>query len=265
MNLFLHEWKMIRRSTWIWACSLIAVLALYLSIFPALAQDAEQFKELFASYPESLRDALGMSLDSIATLLGFYSFIFGFVVLVAAIQAMNLGVGLLSREAREKTADFLLTKPVKRTHIVTAKLTAAILSLIVTNAVYLAAASLMAYYVNESSFRWHAFLMISITALFVQLIFMSLGMIVSLMAAKIKSVIPISLGTVFSFYAIGMLGSVLGDKAIRYITPFKYFDSAYIVAHSAYETSFVILSFVIVVASICGSYFVYANKDIHAV
>ena len=265
MNMFLHEWKMIRRSTLIWACSLIGVMALYLSIFPSLSQDAEQFKEVFATYPESFREAIGVSLDSISSLLGFYSFIFGFVVLVATIQAMNLGLGMLSREVRDKTADFLLTKPVTRTQIVTSKLTAGLLSLIVTNIVYMAAASLMAFYVREGSFQWDVFFMISITALFVQLIFMSLGMIISVLAAKIKSVIPISLGTVFGFYAIGMLGSILGDKAIRYITPFKYFDTAYIIAHSAYEVSFVILSIVIIIATVSASYYVYVKKDIHAV
>ncbi|WP_438350267.1 ABC transporter permease subunit [Paenibacillus sp. FA6] len=263
--MFLHEWQMIRRSTLIWACSMIGVMALYLSIFPSLSQDAEQFRELFATYPESFREAIGVSLDSIASLIGFYSFVFGFVVLVAAIQAMNLGLGMLSREVRDKTADFLLTKPVTRTQIITAKLTAGVLSLLVSNAVYVAAASLMAFSVREASFQWHVFFMISITALFVQLIFMSLGMVVSVFAAKIKSVISISLGTVFGFYAIGMLGSVIGDKAIRYITPFKYFDTAYIIAHSAYEVSFVILSIVIIIATVCTSYYVYAKKDIHAV
>lgn len=265
MNMFRYEWKMIRRSTWIWTCSLIAVIALYLSLFPAMAEDAEQFKELFASYPEPVRVALGMSLDSIASLLGFYSFIFGFIVLIAAIQAMNLGAHMLSRETREKTADFLLTKPVKRVHIVTAKLLAAVLALIVTNIIYAAAASLMSLYVKDASFAWQPFLMISATALFVQLVFLSLGMIVSALARKIKSVIAVSLGIVFGLYALGMLGSALGEKAVRYLTPFKFFDAAYIVLHSAYEASFIIWSAVIIAAAISGSYYVYAKKDIHAV
>ncbi|MNI31440.1 ABC-2 family transporter protein [compost metagenome] len=265
MNILLHEWKMIRRSTLIWTCSMIAVMALYMSVFPSLAKDAEQFKELFSAYPESVRDALGVSLDSITSLLGFYSFVFGFVLLVAALQAMNLGVGMLSRETREKTADFLLTKPISRAQIVTAKLIAGFLSLIVTNVVYLAATSTLIYYVKDSSFEWSVFLLISISAWFVQLIFMSLGMIISVLSAKIKSVISVSLSTVFGFYAIGMLGSILGDTAIRYLTPFKYFDTAYILSHAAYEMSFVIWSIVFVVTSVCGSYLVYAKKDIHAV
>ncbi|MHA0856082.1 ABC transporter permease subunit [Paenibacillus sp. CMAA1364] len=265
MNMLMHEWRMIRRSTLIWVCSLIGVMLLYLSIFPALSQDAEQFKALFASYPESLRDALGMSLDSIASLIGFYSFVFGFVVLIAAIQAMNLGLGMLSRETRDKTADFLLTKPVTRHQVMTAKLCAGLLSLLVTNFVYMGATSLIILYMQESFFPWKAFFMISITALFVQLIFMSLGMVVSVSLSKMRSVISISLGTVFGLYVLGMLGTVLGETVIRYITPFKYFDTAYIIAHSTYELSFVVVSLVIIIGTVSASYYMYATKDIHAV
>ena len=38
---------------------------------------------------------------------------------------MNLGIGIISKEVRDKTADFLLTKPVSRVTILVAKMMAA--------------------------------------------------------------------------------------------------------------------------------------------
>ena len=265
MNIYLHEWRSIRKSTLIWSGSLIAVMLLFLSMFSGISADADQFRTLLNGYPESVRDALGISIDSIATLLGFYSFVSTYILLCSAIQAMNLGIVILSKEAREKTADFLLTKPVTRHRILTAKLLAAVTSLVATNIVYLLAASMMVQNIKDSSFHWGPFLLIFASTFIVQLMFLSLGIILSVLIPKIRSVLSVSLGTVFGLFAIGMLGSVLGDEAVRYITPFKYFAPAYIIEYSAYEFSFIVVAILFVIAACTASYVIYEKKDIHAV
>lgn len=264
MNMFLHELQAYRKSTIIWTCSLAALIILMLSIFPAFAQDVAMAKKLLEGLPEGVRKALGISLDNFFSLLGFYSYVFLYVTLCGAIQAMNLGTSIVSKEVREKTADFLLTKPVSRMEIMTAKLLAALTSLVITNVIYLIIAGIMASIVKSGPFNQKIFLMISVTLFFVQLMFMSLGVIVSVVVPKIRAVLPISLGTVFGFFILGMFDSVIGDKAMRYIIPFKYFDTAYIIKNASYETSFVIIEIVFVIAAIGASYLVYAKKDIHS-
>jgi ABC-2 type transport system permease protein len=264
MNIFLHELRAYRKSIIIWACSMAAVAVMYILIFTSLAGDIESFKNVMKSLPEVVRKLLSIYVDSISTLEGFYSFVFVYIVLCGAIQAMNLGVSIVSKEVREKTADFLLTKPVSRKKILTCKLLAALASLVLTNVLYLAITIPMTFTV-KSDFSMKIFLMISATLFFVQLMFISLGVIVSVLAGKIKSVIAISLSTVFGFFIVNMLGSVIGEKAVRYMTPFKYFDLAYIVKNAAYETSYIIVGLIFVIAAIAASYLVYVKKDIHAV
>lgn len=265
MNMFLHELKAYRKSTIIWTCSLIGIIVLFLSMFPAFSREAETFKELLEGFPEPIRKAFGLSVESMSSILGFYSYTFLYITLCGAIQAMNLGTSIVSKEVREKTADFLLTKPVTRSQIMTSKLLAAFTSLVVTNVAYLAASSIMASIVKTEDYSFKIFFMISITLFFVQLIFLALGVIVSVLARKIKSVIPISLGTVFGFFIAGMLASTIGDEAVRYITPFKYFDTNYIIKNSGYEATFIIVEIVFIIAAITASYIVYCKKDIHAV
>jgi len=265
MNIFLHELKVYRKSAIIWALSLAALAILYLAIFPALSKDMDAFKKVIQAYPTPVRDALGISIESFSTLIGFYSFIFTFVLLCGAIQAMNIGTGILSKEIREKTADFLLTKPVKRSVILTAKLLAAASTLLMTDLVYMTVSYLFALVVDPITLSLKLFLLISITLYFVQVIFMSLGIIISVIIPKIKSVLSISLATVFSFYILGMFGSVIGEKTIRYITPFKYFDPGYITKNSGYEGQFIIIEIVLVFIMISASYFIYNRRDIHAV
>lgn len=264
MNIFLHELKAYRKSVIIWACSMAALAVMFIFIFSSATGDLESVKNVMKSMPEAARKVLGIYVDSISTLEGFYSFVFVYVLLCGAIQAMNIGTSIISKEVRDKTADFLLTKPVKRDRILTFKLLAALSSLVITNIIYVIVTVSMTFTV-KSEFNMTIFLLISITLLFVQLMFMSLGVLISVIAGKIKSVTSISLSTVFSFFIIGALGSILGDQAVRYISPFKYFDTAYIINHSAYETSFLIAGIIFVIAAITASYVIYIKKDIHAV
>lgn len=265
MNIFLHELKANRKSTLIWTLSLVALVIFFMALFPSITKDADGFKKVLENYPEGVRKALGVSIDSITSLLGFYSYVFTYVVLCGAIQAMNLGTSILSKEVREKTADFLLTKPVTRKQIVTAKLMSAFTSLVLTNIVFIIAAIITVNAVSDKSFDMNTFFLISLTAFFVECMFLALGILISVSVPKIKSVLSISLGTVFGFFILSMLGSVIGEKAIRYLTPFKYYDTAYIIKHQSYEAVYIMIEIVFIIAAIAISYAVYSKKDIHAV
>jgi ABC-2 type transport system permease protein len=264
MNMFRYELKAYRKSTIIWTLSLVALIAFFLSMFPSISKDAEEFKKLIEGYPASVRKAIGLNVENVFSILGFYSYSFLYITLCGAIQAMNLGVSIFSKEIREKTADFLFAKPVTRTNIMTAKLLAALTSLAMTNVVYLAAASIIASLVKTEEYSGKTFFMISITLFFIQIIFLAVGMIMSVMIRKIRSVLTVSLGTVFALFIVGMLSSTADDKVLRYFSPFKYFDTAYIIKHSSYELPFLIVGTGIIIVSIAASYFIYTKKDIHA-
>ncbi len=215
MNIYFQELKAYRNSMFIWTFSLIALVILFMSMFPSISRDVEVFKELMEGFPEAVRKAIGLEIGSFGTILGFYSYIFLYLNLCGAIQAMNIGTSIVSKEVRDKTADFLLTKPVSRTKILTSKLLAAPTTLLITNVLFIAAASIMASLVKTEAYSSKIFFMISISLFFVQLIFLALGIIISVIVPKIKSVLTMSLGTVFTFFIIGMLASTTGDEAKR--------------------------------------------------
>lgn len=199
MNIFLHELKSMRKTATIWTISLIALSALYLCIYPTVAADAEGFKNLLANYNPEIRDMLGINLDNIASLLGFYSMVFSFITLCGTIQGMNLGISILSRESRERTADFLLVKPVSRSSIISAKVFAAFTTIVATNFGFYVATFCIANAVKTEDFSNKLFFMINLTLFFMQIIFMSIGMVVSVFFKKLKSILPISFGVVLGF------------------------------------------------------------------
>lgn len=264
MNMFLHELKAYRKPTIIWTVSLITLVVLFLALFPSFSKEADAFKEIMKGFPEPIKKAMGLSVDSISSVLGFYSYMFLYTTLCGAIQAMNLGTSVVSKEVRDKTADFLLTRPGTRNAIMTSKLLASLSCIVITNVAYLVSASIMVSLVATEKYSYKIFFMISITLFFIQLMFLALGIIISVLIPKIKSVLSISLGTVFSFFIIGMFAATSGDNTMRYITPFKYFDSTYILKNSSYEISFIIVGIGFIAFAITGSYIIYSKKDVHA-
>jgi ABC-2 type transport system permease protein len=265
MNIFLYEWKAYRKSTIIWSIGLVAMAALFLFMYPSIAKDADEYKKLLEGYPETVRIAMGIEIENLFSILGYYSYSFMYISLFGAIQAMNLGTSILSKEVREKTADFLLTKPVKRTSIVSAKLLAALMSLIITNVIFQFSSNMMAGLVANEDYSSKVFFFISLSLFFIQLIFLALGIFISVIVGKIKSVITVSLSFVFGFFIIGMISSASGDDFKRFLTPFKYFDSGYIIKHSSYEIPFLLAGGFITIILITFSYMIYSKKDVHSI
>lgn len=266
MNMYLHEIKSQRKSVFIWILVLLGLAALFLSIYPSMAADAADFKKMLGNYPPAVRAILGINLDYITSLLGFYSMIFSFIALCGAIQAMILGASILSRESRERTADFLLVKPVSRAKVVSAKLLAAFTSILITDFIFIALSTLLANSVKTSDFSVRLFFMINLTLFFIQLIFLTLGMVISVFFKKLKSVLPLSLGVVFGLYMVGVLfASGEEEKVVRFLSPFKYFDITYIIDNSGYEAPYLATGAVVAAVAVVISYLVYIKKDIHAV
>jgi ABC-2 type transport system permease protein len=264
MNMFLHELKAYRKTTIVWACSMSALVIFLMSLYTAISADAANFQKLLEGFPKELTQAFGFTGD-IFSIAGYYSFTLLYVLLCGSIQAMNMGTSIISKEFRQKTADFLMTKPVNRSKIMTSKILAVLTSLVISDAVYFAAALAITSIVSSEAFSMKIFVMISLTLLFIQLIFMALGVVFSVVMPKIKSVLSVSLSVVFGFFILDMFGSVIGEKAIRYVTPFKYYDRSYIMKNGSYEVQYIILEIVLIAIAIAASYLLYSRKDIHAV
>ena len=215
-------------------------------------------------FPPAVRAVLGIRIGSFFTILGFFGYMLTYLWLIGSIQAMNLGTGILSKEISGKTADFLLSKPISRFKVLTSKLAASLTIIVATNIIFVSASYLSAEAFKTKDFDINIFLLSCLTMLFIQLFFLTVGLLVSVLVPKIKSVLAYTLPIVFSFFIIGMLDSVIGAENARYLTPFKYFDVGYIATHTTYEWRFVITEAVVVVVCIIASYLIYTRRDIQA-
>jgi len=265
-NIFVYEFRARLRSVIIWSVSLIALVFFFFSLFPAFANQAALLTQAMAKFPPALLEAFGMNKQDLSTLLGFYSFLLVFVELCLAIQAGNYGFGLVSVEESELTADFLLSKPVSRTQVMTGKLLAVFCSLLVTDAVVI-----MSTFIGLSMFNagrtydMPTLVLLLVSMLILQLFFLGVGLVISLMVKRVRNVTPYSLALGFGMYMLAAFSGMLGEVNLEYITPFKQLDPAYIVKNAAYNTPLLLLNVVITLIAIGASYWLYIRRDIHAV
>jgi len=265
MNVFFREFKAYRKSTLIWILSLCTLVVVFLLMYPAFTKDVDVTRELMAGLPLAVRSALDISLQNFFTIYGFFAYLFTFISLAGAVQAMNLGVGIVSKEDSGKTVDFLLTKPISRANVITGKLLAAVSLLLITNLFFGLASFITARLMSAANFDSRLFLLIIVVLFLIQMLFLALGLLMSVIIHKIKLPIVVSLPTVFSFFIVGMLGAIIGNDNVKYICPFKFYDFNYIINHGYYDAKFLIIEAIFVLLSIIFSYVLYIKKDIRAV
>lgn len=81
---------------------------------------------------------------------------------------------------------------------------------------------------------------------------------------KIKAIVAVSLGVVFSLFLLNMLNTVINDELLQYIIPFRYFNTSYMIQNSSYEMKFVYLSIGVFVGLISLTYIIFNKRDIDA-
>ena len=265
MNVYKFELSANKKSNLIWLIALLFCVVFFMSTYTMITSDADAFKKMLEGMPLIIRQALGIAIDKITSPLGFYSYIFTYVLLLGAICATNLGINLISKEVRFKTADFLLSKPKTRFSIITTKLLSGLTSLIMMCAIFIVMSILVVNAFAGTNYNLNSLILISATLLFVQLIFYLIGFLVAVVFPKIKSAISVSLPLVFALFFLSIIESALGDQSLKALSVFKYFDTDYIIANNSYDSQYVGLSVAIILVCCLVSYIVYYKKDVHSV
>lgn len=265
-NIYVHEVRTRIRSVITWSVAVAAIIFLFFSLFPAFASQADLLNSIFSRMPPALLEAFGMQNSNLSTVLGFYSFIFVFVQLCLAIQAGNYGFGLVSIEENELTADFLLSKPVSRGQVMTSKLLAALTSLAITNlAVWAVSFIALGMFNGGRSYVTSTLVLLLLSIVIFQLFFLAVGLAISLLVKRVRSVTPYSLGLGFGAYVLSAFSAVLVEVKLEYITPFKQLDPAYIVRNGAFNTPLILVNVAVTIVALAASYWLYIRRDIHAV
>ena len=135
MTLIRHELKQGMKSLAIWTLSIGFFIAVCVFLYPEMKGEMEGVSDMFSSMG-AFTAAFGMDRLSFGTLIGFYTIECGNILGIGgAFFAALIAVSALAKEEKERTAEFLLTHPIGRVRLITEKLVAVLVQIILMNAV----------------------------------------------------------------------------------------------------------------------------------
>lgn len=265
MNIYRQEIRMNLLTMLYWTTGMLLGLLFFMLMFPAISKDAAVINQVTNQFPPEVIRALGLNTLNLSTVLGFYSYVFIFILLVGAVYALKSGLSTLSEEIRAKTADFLLSKPVGRPAIAAAKALSVVTLILLQNIIYIPLAFIITRLTTGEDFDVQVFLLLNLTLLLVQLFFVALGLLLAVIIKRIRNVLPIALGTVFAFWVVQMLNQTLADPALTYLTPFAWFDLAGIITSGSYQAKYLFTNIILIIALAALAGFIYQRQDMPSV
>lgn len=261
MNIIKHELKSNLKGFVIWTVSLC--LLFYIASFEyEVFAGNEEILEFMDSF-DFLFEALAGVAPDITTPEGYLSLVSIYIYLPLGIFSGLLGSNLISKEERDKTAEFLFSLPVKRNKVILSKVSVGFIYTIAINIVTLTATYFAFGRLGTNDVYNQFVFNMAIGVLITQLIFLGIGMVLSSILTQYKKSGSITIGVLMGTYMLSVLIS-LTDKIefLKYITPFKYFSVDQMLENN-FELSFIIISIALIFSTTFATFYFYKKRDLY--
>ena len=261
MTILRHELRRNRVSFWIWTGAIGFLLAVCIFLFPEMKGEMEGVSEVFSSMG-AFTAAFGMDRLNFGTLNGYYAIECGNVLGVGgAFFSALLAAGMLCKEEKERTAEFLLTHPVSRARIVTEKLAAVLLLITVMNLIIyaLAVGSILA--IGESV-PWRELNLQHLAYWLLQLEIA--GICFGVSAFLRRGSAGVGLGIAVMLYFMNLIANITESASfLKDLTPFGYCDGAEIASSGSLDFKRLAIGAAFFAVGVAAAYWNYTRKDIH--
>ena len=260
MTLLKHELKQNRISLLIWTGAITFMLAICIFLYPEMKGEMESISDVFADMG-SFSAAFGMDQINFGTLLGYYSVECGNTFgLGGAFFAALCGAGVLAKEEKDRTAEFLLTHPVSRTKVVTQKLLAVFAQITILSFVVYTVSVLSMIAIGENV-PWEEVNLLHLAHFLLQIEIA--GICFGISAFLKRAGLGLGLGVAILMYFLNLISNIT-ERAefLKYFTPFAYTDGASIVTNVELDVKFIAIGMAYAVVGIAIAYWKYMKKDI---
>lgn len=261
MTIIRHELKQGKISFLIWTSAIGFLLAVCVFLFPEMKGEMDGVSELFASMG-SFTAAFGMDRLNFGTLAGYYAIECGNILgLGGAFYASLCAVNILSKEEKERTAEFLLTHPISRVRVVTEKLLAVLIQITAMDLIIYAISVGSMGFVGEE-IPWKELWLLHLAYYLLQIELA--GICFGISAFLRKGSVGVGLGIAAIMYFLNLIANIAETaEFLKYITPFGYCNGADIVAAGSLDGTMLFVGMALCAAGITVAYLRYMKKDIH--
>lgn len=265
-NLFIMEIKRNALSLLIWSFLITLLITLTMSAFRTFVENQAKVMGMINLVPKGVLEFKGVSsFDELFSVLGFYSVNnIIYMMVLGSIFAIVLSSNILLKEEYNKTAEYLLTRPLTRRNIFLSKIAVVIINVSLLNLITSLAGFICLELVKKGPFSIRAFLILSAYTLLLNLMFGSIGLFLSTIVKKARPITTLCIALVLFFYFIFTLSKITATISdIGYISPFKFVNVN--VTDPGYQLGFWNLLYFIGISLTLTviSYKLYKQKDIY--
>ena len=265
-NLFLKEMKRNAISLIVWMIVISLLISITMSVYRTFIENQSKIIGMMSLIPKGALQFKGISnFNDLLSVLGFYAANnVIYMMVLGSIFSIVLSSNILLKEEYNKTAEFLLTRPLTRSEIFLSKLAVVSFYVILLNVVTALAGFICIELVKKGSFNIKAFLILTLYTLLLNLLFAAAGLFISTLVKRAKPVTTFSIGLVLIFYFIYSLSKITESAAkIGFLSPFKYVNVD--VINPAYRLDVINLCFFIGTSLLLTtlSFILYRRRDIY--
>ena len=260
MTLIKHELRQGWKSLLIWTISIGFFVAMCVFMYPEMESEMENVDDLFSSMG-AFTAAFGMDRLNFGTLIGFYAVECGNILGIGgSFFASLIGISILSKEEKERTAEYLLTHPISRTRIITEKLASVMIQIVIMNAVIFILSITSTAMIGED-IPWKEISLLHLAYFLIQIELA--GICFGISAFLRNGGIGIGLGIAAVMYFLNIVANISESvEFLKYITPFGYAEGADIITDMNLDSGKIVLGMGFAVIGIILAYWQYSRKDI---
>lgn len=266
MNLFSKEMRRNTFSLVLWTIAITMLISVTMAVYPTFLENQSKILGMISLVPKGALQLKGISnFSDLLSVLGFYAANnVIYMMLLGSIFAIVLSSNILLKEEYDRTAEYLLTRPLTRREIFFNKLAVLSFQILLLNLATSVAGFICLELVKNEPFSIRAFLILSLYTLLLNIQFGAIGLFLSTLVKRPKPITAFSIGLVLILYFVFTLSKITdGAEKIGYLSPFKYVNTDAI--NPAYGLDlWRLLYFAGISLALVGlSYRIYARKDIY--
>jgi len=248
MNINLLKKEIARNSLSLimWMIIVTLLISVTMSFYTIFMENQSRVFGMLNIIPSGVLQFKGISnLNDLLSPMGFYAVNnIIYMMVLGSIYSISLSSNIFLKEEYNKTAEYLLTRPVTRNEVFLTKTAVVFINILLLNLVTSAAGFILIEIVKNGSFSISAFLILSLYTFLLNLLFGSLGLILSTAIKRPRPITAFCIGLVLILYFIFTISKIPGSISnLGYISPFRFVNTE--VVSPGYKLEFLNLMYFI--------------------
>lgn len=254
-----------RRNLLIWIGAMVGLMVIGAAEYSLVVVEAgDEIMELFETLPYALAVVFGAETIPVDTPLGYFVMMYLWYCLIAFTHAAVLGATIISKEEQNRTAEFLFTKPFTRKTIISSKMIAAVISVLIMTMTTLIGNFVLLVPQMEGNNIYGEILLMMFSLFIIQVLFLFLGLFCSAVISSYGKAVSASIGFVVFSYILMIFIELAGTiDYLIILTPFMYFKGAPLVLEG-FNPFYLIVALGVILIAGHQTISNYKDRDIHS-